>query len=146
MNEIAFLSGKVLKRSLPVVQNPADAGALATKRLLLPQGELTQFYDADDPVHYIALLELRAGSTRGNHYHKVKEEWLYVIRGELDLLVGDVHSNARATVPLAAGDVVILNPGIAHALRTVMPGHCIEFSKCRFDPADTFRFPLDGAV
>jgi hypothetical protein len=78
MNETPFLSGKVLKRSLPVAQNPADAGALATKRLLLPQGELTQFYDADDPVHYIALI--------------------------------------------------------------------VEFSKCRFDPADTFRFPLDGTV
>jgi mannose-6-phosphate isomerase-like protein (cupin superfamily) len=141
MVECAFLSGKVLKRSLPAVDNPSSAGALKTKRLLLPQGELAPFYDADEPIRYIAFIELRKGGVRGNHYHKLKEEIIYLIQGESQLVVEDTHSKARETVLLRTGDLVIIQPGVAHTLRTVKPGQAIEFSKMRFDPGDIYPFP-----
>ena len=142
MTESVFLSGKVLKRALPVVQNPAGAGALVTKRLLLPQGELAQFHNADDPVRYIAFIELREGSVRGNHYHKFKDELIYVIQGEVELVVEDIHSKTRETVLLQAGDLTVIQRDVAHALRPVKPGQAIEFSRVQFNPADTHRYPL----
>jgi mannose-6-phosphate isomerase-like protein (cupin superfamily) len=140
--ESEFLNGKVLKRSLPLLQLPLGPDAPVLKRLLLPQGELAQFYDADQGIRYIAFLELLPGQVRGNHYHQVKEELVYVIRGGVLLEVADIDSNARASVALRSGDLAVIRTRIAHALRAVAPGQAIEFSSSRFDLADIHRFLL----
>ena len=142
MAESKFLSGKVRKQSLPEFELPVAADAPTVKRLLLPQGELAQFYDAHDGMRYLAFIELRAGTVRGNHYHKVKEEWLYVMRGEVVLMVQDMDSKARESVPLRAGDLVVIPTGIAHVLQVVSPGQAVEFSPARFDPLDIHRVQL----
>ena len=142
MMESMFLSGKVVRRSLPVLRPPVGDAASPIKRLLLPQGELAQIYDADEPIRYIAFIEFREGGVRGNHYHQVKEELVYLIRGELQLVVEDIHSRLHETIPLQAGDLAIIQPGVAHALRTIKPGQAVEFSKTRFDRADIHRHPL----
>ncbi len=140
--ETAFLAGKVLKRSLPFVSLPVAADAPILKRLPLPQGELAHFYDGEEGARYLAFLELRAGSVRGNHYHKVKEEMIYVIAGELTLLVEDIATGQRESVQLLAGDFASIGTQVAHAYQTVQPGQAIEFSVARFNPADLYRFPL----
>ena len=140
--ESAFLNGKVLKRSLPVLRLPLEPDAPALKRLLLSQGELAQFHDADEGIRYLAFIELVPGQVRGNHYHQVKEELVYVIRGELLLDVADIDSQARASVALRTGDLAVIRTRIAHALRPVEPGQAIEFSSSRFDPADIHKFLL----
>jgi mannose-6-phosphate isomerase-like protein (cupin superfamily) len=142
MSELSYLAGKVLKQSLPVLPPPLGADAPALRRLLLPQGELAQFYDADKPIRYMAFLELRPGRLRGNHYHKLKEELLYIIQGELSLLVQDTLNGTRDSVPLRAGDLALIRCGVAHALLAAAPRQAIEFSPARFDPADSFPFPL----
>ena len=142
MSEAAFLNGKVRKRSLPVISLPVGPGAPPVKRLFLPQGELAQFHDADEGIRYLAFIELLPGQVRGNHYHKVKEERVYVIRGEILLVVADIDSEARASVSLRAGDLALIQIGVAHAYQTVAPGQAIEFSPTRFNPADTYPFPL----
>jgi uncharacterized RmlC-like cupin family protein len=139
MAESSFLAGKVRKRSLPVVRGPSSADTPAMKRLLLPQGELAQFYDGPEGMRYMAVIELRAGNTRGNHYHQVKEELVYVVDGEVLLVVEDLDTEARASVPLSTGDLVFIPTRIAHALQVVRPGLAIEFSAARFDPADIYR-------
>ena len=142
MSEPGFLSGKVLKRTLPVLSGPTGPEAPPLKRLLLPQGELTSIHNADEPIHYIAFIELREGGARGNHYHKLKKEMVYVIQGEVLLVVEDLASQERAAIPLLAGDLATIPVGVAHVLRTVQPGQAIEFSSARFDPTDTYRYPL----
>jgi mannose-6-phosphate isomerase-like protein (cupin superfamily) len=142
MTDSSYLSGKVVRKSLPVLRTTEGAAGLPLKRLLLPQGELAQFYDADEPVRYLAFLELRDGGVRGNHYHESKEEFIYLIQGELQLVAEDIHSRAREIVALQAGDLVVIQPGVAHALRTVKSGQAVEFSRSRFDRADIHRYPL----
>src|SRR5436305_702140 len=85
ISEMILLGGKVRKQALAVVQPPSVAESPTLKRLMLPQGELAQFYDGDEGIRYIAQIELQAGSVRGNHYHKAKEEWVYLISGEVNL-------------------------------------------------------------
>ena len=140
--EATVLNGKVLKQSLPVLQLPLGPDAPALKRLLLPQGELAQFSDAAEGVRYLAFIELVPGQVRGNHYHTVKEELVYVIRGEVLLIVEDIDSKARASVALRTGDLGVIRTGIAHAYRTLEAGQAIEFSVARFDPADIHRYLL----
>jgi mannose-6-phosphate isomerase-like protein (cupin superfamily) len=141
MSESRFLGGKVIKLTLPVLQTaPSGSGGPTLKRLMLPQGELAQFYDADEPVRYLACVELKRGAVRGNHYHYVKEEWLYIVQGALSLLVEDIDSMARESIPLGAGELAIIPTRVAHAMKTTIPGQAIEFARVRFDPADIQRF------
>jgi oxalate decarboxylase/phosphoglucose isomerase-like protein (cupin superfamily) len=72
----------------------------------------------------------------------VKEEWIYLLQGEVLVLVEDVQTKARASVSLRTGDLLFVPAGIAHLMQTVEPGQAIEFSPVRFNPADLFPFPL----
>lgn len=142
MNEAKILSGKVTKQSLPTVQPPSGPETPVLKRLALPQGELAQFYDGKAGIRYIAFIELLAGNPRGNHYHKQKEEWIYLLRGALSLILEDVASKERSTTSLMAGDLVKISTGVAHTLKIIQPGAAIEFSTARFDPTDIHRYVL----
>jgi uncharacterized cupin superfamily protein len=144
MVESRFLTGKVIKRSLPEVQPPFGPEAPELKRLMLPQGELAQFFNGQESIQYIAFIELQPGITRGNHYHKAKAEWVYLIRGTMRLLVQDVESNGRERIELRAGDLVFIQTGVAHALEPLEPGQAIEFSSARFDATDIYKFAVTG--
>lgn len=133
-----FLAGRVTKTSLPVVE-PGLPGGPLLKRLLLPQGAAAQIYDADDGIRYLAWLELRAGTIRGNHVHQRKHEYFYLVAGEVELVMEDVSTGERAALTLVAGDLVYLEAGVAHAYRPLKDGEAIEFSPVRFDPTDTVR-------
>jgi mannose-6-phosphate isomerase-like protein (cupin superfamily) len=142
MSPTRFLEGKVQKWSLPVIQGTPPIVSEGLKRLLLPQGELAQFYDAEQSIRYIAFAELRPDCVRGNHYHNVKEEFVYIISGSSLLVVEDIGSQARVSLTLQTGDLVFIPTRIAHAFRPVQGGQAIEFSSARFDAADVQRFPL----
>ena len=140
--ESLLLGGKVRKWALPLVPGGRGGERPRLKRLVLPQGELAQFYDSEEGIRYIAMIQLRAGNSRGNHYHKVKREYLYMIEGEARLVVENVETRERATVPLRTGDVAFIETGVAHALEVVEPGLAVEFSAARFDAADIYRVKL----
>jgi mannose-6-phosphate isomerase-like protein (cupin superfamily) len=142
MSQLIFLNGKVRKRALPAFELPLAPDAPTVKRLLLPQGELAQFYDADEAIRYLAFIELRAETVRGNHYHKVKEEWVYLIAGEAALIVEDIQAKKRESVPLKQGDLAVITTGVAHAIKVEKAGQAVEFSSARFDPLDTHKYPL----
>ena len=142
MAETDYLAGKVVKWSLPLISGRPGPEAPALKRLLLPQGELAQIHDSDEGIRYLAVLETRAGGVRGNHYHKVKVEWVYVTQGKLLVRVQDIQTNERASVPLQTGDMLLIQTGIAHMLQTIELGQAIEFSETRFNAADIFPFHL----
>ena len=142
MVEIALLDGKVTKCTLPLVQPSSTPDSRTLKRLMLPQGELAQFYDGDEGIRYIAQIELQAGSVRGNHYHKVKQEWVYMMSGEVTLIVEDVESKVQESTLLTAGDIVFIQTEVIHALQVTKSGQAIEFSTARFDPADIYRHKL----
>ncbi len=143
MSLSVFLSGKVTKQTLPFVEIPPPSEAPRLKRLALKQGELTQFHDGEEEVRYIAFVELRAGSIRGNHYHKTKKEWIYVISGKLLLTVEDLATHERTSLEMQSGDLVFIAPEVAHALRILEPGGAIEFSQAQFNNADIYPFQLE---
>jgi len=142
MSETSYLHGKVQKQSLPLFEKPPEGTAVGPKRLLLPQGELANFYDADEGIRYAALVELRVGRIRGNHLHQVKEEQVYLVSGELLLVAQEGLNGERVSLELKEGDLVKIATGVAHAFSPNKAGFAIEFSKTRFDPIDVQRVVL----
>ena len=138
MGEQEWFSGKLRKQSLPVVE-PGEEDQPLLKRLPLVQGDLAQVHDSEEGMRFIAVLELKTGSVRGNHSHREKEESFYLVSGELELHAEDLESGEREVVMLAAGDLAVIRPGGAHALRVLQPGLAVEFAPQRYDPADTIR-------
>ena len=128
MHEEIFLSGAVRKQRLPKCEPSQSGGLPALKRLMLEQGELAQLHNGGEPLKYLACLELKAGATRGNHFHKTKRELLYVIAGRLVLVVQDTASGELAKLLLESGDLAFIDKGIAHALQPLEAGFAVEFS------------------
>jgi quercetin dioxygenase-like cupin family protein len=134
-----YLNGGVQKWVLPVLSPGPGAAPENLKRLALPQGELAQVHNGEPAIQYIAFIELREGSTRGNHFHKAKQEYIYVLEGEVRLLLEHLGSTFRDETTLTKGDLAFISPGIAHALQVRRSGQAIEFSPQRFDGADIYR-------
>lgn len=134
----SILGGRVSKITLPSVHGRPGPDAPPLKRLFLAQGELSQLWDADCPIHYIAFLELRPGTVRGNHFHRLKREFFYVIAGEAILFVQDVDSGLRDRAVLASGDLAEIPPGVAHCFQVSAAGQALEFSPNRFNPVDIY--------
>jgi mannose-6-phosphate isomerase-like protein (cupin superfamily) len=142
MSEASLFSGRLLLRALPSLTPGGGSELPVLKRLLLPQGELAQFHNGAPPIHYIAALELRTGGVRGNHFHLKKIEHMYVTRGKLEVVAQDMDTREQGQLVVHAGDLMIIQPGVAHAFRTLQGGVAIEFSPTRFDPADIHRHLL----
>jgi dTDP-4-dehydrorhamnose 3,5-epimerase-like enzyme len=108
----------------------------------LSQGELAQCHDSELGIHYLAALELKQHSVRGNHLHHTKVEHLYLMRGEIELVAQEMASGELAQLVLQAGDLAIIQPGVAHAFKVLQSGFALEFAPTRFDPADIHPHPL----
>jgi len=142
MAQSKTLADRIHIRELPAFTPPTAPEAPVLKRLLLPQGELAQIWDGDPSINYIAYIELSAGSVRGNHYHLEKEEHVYLVHGQLTLVLEDTESKERLTLEMKTGSFVCIPTRIAHALRVNQSGGAIEFSTAHFNPDDTFKYPL----
>jgi mannose-6-phosphate isomerase-like protein (cupin superfamily) len=141
MTPRSYLDGRVIVSTLPTC-DPADADQPPLKRLLLEKGELAHIHNAGAPIMMIAYTELLTGRPRGNHFHRRKHEWMYVIRGACRLVVEDPEAGKREEVGIRAGDLVSIAVGTPHVIDPLEDGHAIEFSPSPFDPNDTFPHAL----
>lgn len=137
-----YLSGRVRKWTLPQVSPGPKADAFTLKRLVLAQGELAQIYDSEDGIRYLACIELIPGTVRGNHFHKKKLEWVYVLSGSTNLHVKETGANEVTVLQLSKGDLAFVATGVAHALQVTAVGEAIEFSPVRYDASDVYRHPV----
>ncbi len=135
---ISLWNGKVRKLSLPVFDNPAESAPTEPKRLRLAQGELAQIFTGSPGIRYLAALELRAGTLRGNHSHERKHEFVYLISGRME----ETKAPHQERFICQAGDLVEIAPGIAHAFRVLESGTGLEFSPQEFDASDVQRCRL----
>jgi quercetin dioxygenase-like cupin family protein len=135
-----FLDGRVRVVTLPELTPPLRPDAPALKRLQLAQGELAQVCEGTEGMRYIALIEMKPGCARGNHYHKSKLEHAYVITGEVLLALRDISTGESAEVLLRAGSLARIAPMVGHVFIPDSAGWAIEFSPQAFDPADLFPF------
>lgn len=141
-DSVPYLGGKVQQIRLPALPPSESPKASAPKRIALANGELAQLTTGDIDYRYIACLELREGTLRGNHRHEQKQESLYLLSGSASVHALDPATGERVEVRLQPGDLIRVAPGIAHALVVHASGMAVEFAPEPFDPADTKPFPV----
>src|SRR4051794_10816768 len=107
-----FLGGKLEIRTLAPTDQPATRPDVQA-RLLSPSGELAVLADGKIEIRHLGYVELRRGLPRGNHYHKVRREYFYMIAGETEIHAQDISTGQREEVLLSAGDLALIHPNIA---------------------------------
>jgi mannose-6-phosphate isomerase-like protein (cupin superfamily) len=138
-----YMEGKVSVRRLEVVTPPISNGG----RLTTAAGDFVQVANGDS-FEFLAYLDFaHAGARRGSHYHAVKREHLYVIRGALVATYRDMDDGKSVSVHLTADDLVRVEPRCAHVYTASEYTEALEFSSHRYDPGDTFahEFPPEQA-
>ena len=134
-----LFDGKVKIETLSSIVSPVGQVMEGPKRLFLEKGELAEIYDGEEPIRHIAYIEFINGKARGGHYH-TRPEFFYIIKGEIALKVVDVATGETAKIKVKAGDLISLQPKIAHVLKSIGPGQAIEFSNKRFNPKNTVAY------
>jgi len=102
------------------------------------------FYD--HPIDHSSYITAKKGSIRGNHYHKLSTQNVFLIRGALDYWYKPVSSEGPAEmVKIVPGDIVESSPLEIHALSFSEDSEFIAFSEGvrggRDYEIDTFRVP-----
>ena len=136
-----FFGGRATVRPLLVTDQPASRPEVRA-RISSPRGEMAVLADGTTPIRHLAYLELRPGMPRGNHYHKLRHEYFYLISGELTLHLADLDSGASASVQMSTGDLAYIGPGIAHVLKPGHAGQGVEFAAEVFDLTDVYPHAL----
>ncbi len=110
-------------------------------RITTEAGELAQVVNGEE-FRFLAYIEFKGDAPRGNHYHVLRTEFLYVIAGSLTAHYVDLEDDDRASMRLDAGDLVRVEPRCAHAYAANGYTQAVEFANVLYDPADTIRFDL----
>jgi mannose-6-phosphate isomerase-like protein (cupin superfamily) len=141
MEDRSFFGGRTTVKSLLVTDRPADRAEICA-RLSSPRGELAVLTDGSTPIRHLCYVELRAGKVRGNHFHKLRYEYFYVIAGNLAVELRNLRTDESASVELRPGDMLFIKPGVAHALNPLNDGHALEYAAEAFNLADVYPLQL----
>lgn len=126
--------------SLPVFDAPlpASVGRLLTDSA----GEMVRIIDGIS-IKYAAYIEfLPGGRPRGNHVHKIKTEYLYVLTGRLKATYIDTGSGEIQVREVVAGDLITVYPDCAHVYETIEHAQALEMTAEVYDPSDTHRYEI----
>lgn len=83
------------------------------------RGALHVLTSGTRPWRELCRIECRPGALRGNHYHAVTTELLFVLRGSVHVTVRTLAGQLLHDGVLPAGMGVVLEPGEAHAVRAL---------------------------
>ena len=137
-----LLGGKVKVQTLELTNQPATRKEVRA-RLISPGGEMAVLTDGQVPIRHLSYIEFRSGKPRGNHFHRLRNEWFYLVRGQVTVVVQDTTTGERLQFPMGPGDLAFISPLIAHVLVPTTEGDGIEYAAEPFDPADVIRHPLE---
>lgn len=118
----------------PISRGTESQAADPNTRLIKTKGELATI--SIDTIRYLAYVEFpENGVPRANHYHKDKLEHLYLIKGKVKLMYrqGGKSNDPIQEAVVEEGSLVTIQPGVAHAYVTLMPGFAVEFSPASYE-------------
>ncbi len=79
------------------------------------------------------LLYIDAGQSLSLQYHERKDETLYVLEGEVVLLVGADEARGLEQMRLSRGESFRITPGMRHRMRAERPCVLVEVSSPELD-------------
>lgn len=108
------------------------------KRWRDDRGECAQLTSDELPIH-IAVLEIKEGTIRGDHYHKIAEEIFYIIYGTIILTVWDIRTRTYETYVLHDGDKVCIPPLYVHRFFSLKDTLIVEYSLTPYNKNDSYK-------
>ena len=111
------------------------------KRWEEERGEFVQVA-YQEAMHHLAVFEIRKGFSRGNHYHKKKEEIFYVFQGKIKASFIDMDTLQKEEKTLEKGDRIRVKPRCGHLFCGVEDTVVIEYSPQVYDKEDTYKIDL----
>jgi mannose-6-phosphate isomerase-like protein (cupin superfamily) len=129
-----------------IEQLPIGGNNNLERRIFSEKGEMAQILNrADEAFKQLVYWELdstKPDQERGHHCHERRIERIYVLTGELELLLKDIESSDSEKVIIKAGNRVTISPRIAHAYRSLMYSQVLEYSPEPYDSTDTYPYKV----
>jgi len=129
-----------------IEQLPIGGNNNLERRIFSEKGEMAQILNrADEGFKQLVYWELdstKPDQERGHHCHERRIERIYVLTGELELLLKDIESSDSEKVIIKAGNRVTISPRIAHAYRSLMYSQVLEYSPEPYNPIDTHPYKV----
>ena len=86
----------------------------------------------DQNVNLIGIVDFKTGNpVRGNHYHKVKDEFFYLLQGKINAYFMDKDSAEIAHHIIECGTLIHIKPCCVHAFTAIENGYAIEYCSNR---------------
>jgi mannose-6-phosphate isomerase-like protein (cupin superfamily) len=135
-----------LENKIAVEILPREGNDNAERIIFSPKGEMAQIHNRKDEAFrhlvYWDLDSTRTGQERGHHYHNRKVEHFYVLSGEVELFSKDLETSENKTCVMTKGTRVTIQPGVAHAFRSIVYSQVLEYTKDPYDPSDTHPYKI----
>lgn len=84
------------------------------------RGYITRLVDTDKyPIRAVLYITSKAGTVRGNHYHKNDAHYVYCLSGKFRYYEKTTNNpeSKKESVILKPGDLVLSKPGVMHAMK-----------------------------
>lgn len=85
------------------------------------------------------------GAVMGHHYHAHTIVCFYLLEGRAEIVTVDVHTKARNTCTITAGQGFVFRPSEARAIRHLEEVQYLLLKSHRYDPAapDLIDYPVE---
>jgi dTDP-4-dehydrorhamnose 3,5-epimerase-like enzyme len=107
------------------------------------RGEFVQIAYQEE-IHHVVLFEIRKGFSRGDHYHRKKEEIFYIFNGKLKALFMDMENLQKEERVLEKGDKIRIKPFCGHLFYGLEDTLVVEYSPQVYEEEDRHKINLDG--
>lgn len=115
-----------MKQSYPLGHIESERGTLTPLML-------------DKSYQYLALIGFKSGIARGGHYHVLKKEIFFVVRGDIRLSVASKSAfDKKETITLSGGDLVEIDAGVWHLYEPLSDAEALDFSPDKYVDGDTY--------
>lgn len=105
------------------------------------QGASACVFHNGEPIKYIGYVEFAPNRSRGNHYHKKKNEYMCIVRGNMRAqFIVPEKCNEPIELELSEGDLILVKAGCAHSYISENGAAAVEYSSERFEKADTYKY------
>ncbi len=129
---------KVLIEKIPSTKEVQGA-----KRWEEEKGEFVQIAYQEE-IHHLALFEIRKGFSRGDHYHRKKEEIFYVFYGKVRALFMDMENLQKEERVLEKGERIRIKPLCGHFFYAMEDALLVEYSPQVYEEDDRYKISLNG--
>ena len=106
------------------------------------RGYLVEFISKNYNIEQVNILFSLANTIRGNHYHKITEEFFYIINGEVKVTLRNVKTNEIQHFTVVSKESFSVTPFHYHTLEFTRDTHILSFYSKEFDINNTDIYSL----